>query len=380
MATVYLHIGLPKTGTTALQIFLYDNQDVLESHGVSFPDFGLRYKDSSFRKNGRFLIAPNISNGTKDFSRPSDEYEPTLNKIAELGKTYDKILITDEGIWHLSMKREHFWSDLKSDFESRGLDLKVIVYLRRQDSFVQSLYAQRVRETKKPFTFEEYLNSEVQKWPLDFKERLDHISDIVGRDALIIRLYEKAQYQGPEHTLFSDFLDIFGLTIADGFRLGEETHHPSLDGTYLELKRLLNFLPENIKGSALHKSLFEMLKTNPTVQPKEKTTRFQSGKQQIFLNQFALSNSQVAREYLGREDGKLFYEEVPDLPQEQISTEALLKDSLIIYGRTLQQLDQQNRELQKRLEKLEAALEAEKNKGLLQHVKGLLRNSISKKS
>lgn len=63
-----------------------------------------------------------------------------------------------------------------------------------------------------------------------------------------------------------------------------------------------------------------------------------------------------------------------------MSTEDFLRDSLLFYGRTIQLLDNQNTQLQNRLEKLEAALEAEKNKGLLQHVKGLVRNSIAKKS
>lgn len=33
MATVYLHIGLPKTGTTVLQYFLYNNADILSQIG-----------------------------------------------------------------------------------------------------------------------------------------------------------------------------------------------------------------------------------------------------------------------------------------------------------------------------------------------------------
>lgn len=387
MATVYLHIGLPKTGSTVLQYFLYNNTDVLLQHGIAYPDFGLRYKNESahlsFRKNGRFLIAPNIICGKRDFSRPVDEYAPTLDKIAELGKTYDKILISDEGIWKISQNRENFWPDLKADLTSRGLDLKLIVYLRRQDSFVQSIYAQRVKEMKKSFTFEEYLASEAAEWPLDFKKRLDYISGIAGKEAMIVRVYEKAQYKGgyEENTLFSDFLDIFGLTPDDGFHIELQQSNASFGGTYLELKRLLNLLPESINGSALQKTMYEIVSWDPHAQKSSKTTYFKSKEeQQAFLDRFAESNSAVAREYLGREDGRLFYEEVPDLPQEKVTTEELLRDSLLFYGRTIQLLDNQNTQLQNRLEKLEAALEAQRTKGLLQHVKGLVRNSISKKS
>lgn len=38
---VYLHIGLPKTGTTSLQELLWHNQDALTSAGVSFPGYDL---------------------------------------------------------------------------------------------------------------------------------------------------------------------------------------------------------------------------------------------------------------------------------------------------------------------------------------------------
>lgn len=379
MATVYLHIGLPKTGTTALQRFLYNNTDVLERHGVSYPDFGLRYKNNSsylsFHKNVRFLIAPNTSSGTRDFSRPADEYAPTLDKIAELGKSYEKIIISDEGIWKISGNRENFWSDLKSDLKSRGLELKVIVYLRRQDSFVQSLYAQRVKETKQPFTFEEYLASEAAVWPLDFKKRLDHISGIVGKDAMLVRIYEKGQYQGREEepTLFSDFLDIFGLALSDGFQVEQEQLNSSFDGTYLELKRLLNILPESINGSALQKTLYEIGSLNPYIQKSTKTTYFKSREvQQAFLDQFAESNSAVAREYLGRKDGQLFYERIPDLPQETVSTEELLRDSLLFYGRTIQRLEKQNAELEQKLEKLEAELEKKRSRNVV----ALVKNSV----
>lgn len=245
------------------------------------------------------------------------------------------------------------------------------------------MYAQRVKETKKPFTFEEYLATEAADWPLDFKAQLDHISGIVGKEATIVRVYEKGQYRGgyDEHTLFSDFLDIFGLTLDDGFHIELEQSNASFGGTYLELKRLLNLLPESINGSALQKTLYEIVSWNPYTKKPTKTTYFKSKEeQQAFLDRFAGSNSAVAREYLSREDGTLFYEEIPDLPQENVSTEDFLRDSLLFYGRTIQLLDNQNTQLQNRLEKLEAALEAEKNKGLLQHVKGLVRNSIAKKS
>lgn len=39
--SVYLHVGLPKTGTTSLQELLWHNQDALRADGVSFPGYDL---------------------------------------------------------------------------------------------------------------------------------------------------------------------------------------------------------------------------------------------------------------------------------------------------------------------------------------------------
>lgn len=41
MKTLYLHIGTPKTGTSAIQIFCKDNQETLKKQGYYYPIFTL---------------------------------------------------------------------------------------------------------------------------------------------------------------------------------------------------------------------------------------------------------------------------------------------------------------------------------------------------
>lgn len=52
MSNIILHIGALKTGTTALQNFLFQNRKVLRSQGVEYPVFSLPKADT---KNGTFL-------------------------------------------------------------------------------------------------------------------------------------------------------------------------------------------------------------------------------------------------------------------------------------------------------------------------------------
>ena len=57
MPTLYLHIGTPKTGTTALQNFLPANEEVLEQHGICYPDFGFRYTGLGVHRNGHIKMS-----------------------------------------------------------------------------------------------------------------------------------------------------------------------------------------------------------------------------------------------------------------------------------------------------------------------------------
>ena len=53
---VIFHIGLPKTGTTAIQFLLYENASVLKEYGFFYPDFhvecDIQYDQNQTVKNG----------------------------------------------------------------------------------------------------------------------------------------------------------------------------------------------------------------------------------------------------------------------------------------------------------------------------------------
>lgn len=392
MATVYLHIGLPKTGTTALQTFLTANAAVLERHGICYPDLGLRYSGVSFRRNAHFLVQACVDkDGVRDVNRVCPEYNDTLDRIGELGKCFKQIILADEAIWRFSGSRKNFWPRIKGDFQKRGFDLRIVVYLRRQDTFVQSLYCQKIKASSTCYCFEDFLEKICKTgYPLDFSTYLDTLSEVFGKENLIVRVYEKGQYQGKEKTLFSDFLSIFGLSVEDGFEVKPGARNISLNGTYLELRRLMNALPTSPKELAvLRRSVSEvisieqkadkaqkMLQRTAANTPLKQTQKsgsasikapssaadisyFAPGEQARFLAQFAASNERVAREYLHREDGKLFYDEVKDLPTYEVDMEKLLQDTILVYGNAVQKLEQKNAELVEEISELRKELRKE---------------------
>lgn len=377
MTTVFLHIGLPKTGTTAIQNFLRANDAALARHGICFPDLGFRYPNVLANRNAHVLIASYDTARNAASFAPPGEYYTALDRLAVLANEYDKILITDELIWRICNQHKDFLPTVKQDLASRGMALKVIVYLRRQDEFIQSRYRQRIK-TGETFSFYEFLDTLRQNsYPLDFYDSVSNISDVVGKDNLIIRIYEKQQYKGAERTLCSDFLDIFGLSIADGFMEKEKRANHSLCGTYLEIRRTLNYLPQSVKETPiLAKSIRNMQEAELFAQNTPKQTLFRSDDQKSFFEQFSESNSRLAREYLGRSDGILFYEPLKELPYEQINTEELLRDTLLVLGQSIQMLDTKNKELKARTEKLEK--EMEKN-CLTNRIKQAVKKMIGRK-
>ena len=148
-STVYLHIGTAKTGTTAIQVFLRENQDALAKKGCMFPIWDRKFKGVRIERNAHFLSR---------LMKEEDFKEECLCQIEELANQYPKIILTSEGLWNHAGDRKEFWVDLKERLNRSDIELKMIVYLRRQDLYVSSFWAQHIKGLEmKAFTFSGYL-------------------------------------------------------------------------------------------------------------------------------------------------------------------------------------------------------------------------------
>lgn len=352
MATVYVHMGMPKTGTTALQYFMWNNNEVLEKYGIHFPHMEYRYSKVGFYRNGHFLIEPKVNKlGKSVYRQPCDDYEPALDELQRLGETYDKIVLSDEGIYRLSWKRPDFWSRLKKDLEDRHLELKAIVYLRRQDLWLQGYWAQKIKEGEVS-SFDEFLEDYTDKKQLfDYYAYMSHLAAVLGRDSLVIRIYEKEQFRGAEKNLYSDFLDIFGLTLSDEFEMDKEIRNERFDGAYLEFRRVLNAVPESVVGRKAFQDCIRLSQEEDVKVSEQKFSYFKPHRQKKFLDIYEASNQKVAREFFGREDGRLFYEELHELPEQVVHERELLDATIRVYGRVLDQLLRENKKLKNILQK-----------------------------
>ena len=365
MSVVYLHIGMPKTGTSALQMFLPLNNSILHEAGVDYPLMPFRFKNIGPRRNGHFLTLWNEK-------EEAPEWEKGFEVVADSLSKYERVILSDENMWTRQMD-DGFWEEVLSRLRGLGAEVFVVAYLRSQDDQVESNWNQKVKDQKTRITtsFEDFMKEGMYLYmPFSYGEVLDRISSYVGRDHLIVRVYEKCQFVGED--LFADFLDIIGLSFSEEYELPDFAANVRLPNSAVEVKRMINFAYEGEEIPDFYRDIISKVFGMKQIKeaPEHKTSMFSEELRNSFMSEFAEQNAYVARKYLNREDGILFYGHNPPLPKWQMDDHQILLDMIRIFAaegvflyKRQRELEAKNKELEEKLSKLEKSSEG-KNKEL----------------
>ena len=348
MKTLYLHIGTPKTGTSALQHFFANNRKLLEGKGVYYPDLGFRFPDIGKHRNAHFLSYKKyIEKKQRDYETEKAIRDEGIQKLDEAFKSHDTILLSDEHIWNEKEMIGQTLPALKSHFAEQEVQIKVIVYLRRQDQVIQSFWAQKIKESS-AISFEKYMEKEKYRFfRLDYAARIQEFADVLGKENVIVRCYEKQQYQGEQKTIMSDFLQILGLEITDEYKNSDKVYNISLEGAYLEVKRLFNTLPQ-FKSQKNY--MMDLLKEQQALDFQElalerKKLYFSPEAEKEFMQKYEQENITVAKEYFNREDGTLFFEDyMEEIQGDNVGTNYSQKELIQICGKMLIRLNEKYEE------------------------------------
>lgn len=165
-----LHIGTMKTGTTAIQSWLNENQDWLRENGWTYPGWPMRDAD----KIG--MVVDGLPDG-------------------------QNLVISDEGLWHFAgSARSHTETirDHLSDF-----DVTVVLYLRRPDHFLEAWCCQGLRFGNGQHDIPAFLGH--PSTTVDRMSRhLKIFSSLWGDDQLHVAPYEASQMTNGD--VVADFL------------------------------------------------------------------------------------------------------------------------------------------------------------------------------
>lgn len=309
---LYVHIGLHKTGSTFLQFCLDANRPQLARLGYAYPEVGpgdpARYQHLALVRaieagdvdmparivRDAFAAAPNVVLSAERFSPISARHEETLAR------------------W-LEMCRQ----------DGRGV--KAIVYLRRQDLYAQSLYRHAVRapETRLTLTFREFLEKRPPR--LDYWKLLRPWHRLVGPGNLVVRPYERGQWQGGD--LLADFLDVVGIGPGARLDVPQSSANRSYNAQMVELLRLTNpgrdeaaqrrFLPL-VEAKLPEACVFEARGAA--------SSYFSPEEQRAFMAGYEETNGLIATRWLGREDGILFRDPLDEADRRPDLSEAAMRE------------------------------------------------------
>lgn len=199
MKKLILHIGNHKTGTTTIQWWLFENKKRFEEYGISC------FFDSSSDK-----IKKNSMNYF-DHSQVSTYGVKIKSGLVQALKLNpkEKILMSSEAFSWIFEKKE--LQKFKKELENYFNDIKIVVYIRRQDRQAISHYQQGCRaygvEGKfysGNFTALPIIDHNAIKY-LDYDKRLSIWGDVFGDENIDIRVFDRTLLKNGD--IVSDFAE-----------------------------------------------------------------------------------------------------------------------------------------------------------------------------
>lgn len=279
-----IHIGLQKTGTTFIQRALFNNRQQLKDFGVLYnPAAGLEETNCNAHhfiphalKGKRFSYTPK-----DDFSRVEDH---ALALREEAAAHPDMACVISSEDFSLIRNREKL-QKLRNFFPDD--DTRILVYLRRQDAWIDSLYGQMIKVGRKQ-SVEEFVSAEEKT--LNYGGFLARWSSEFGQKNIVVRAYEP----GGDFDLWHDFMKSIGrdeaAKVAPGITSANDSLPPELA---LFAKSVFNY------DNAFRKHLESIAHLYPVLPGLKFLTPEIAGK---ILKECSETNRKVAEEYLGRKD------------------------------------------------------------------------------
>ncbi len=131
---VVLHIGTHKTGTKTLQLFLHANRDQLALNGVLIPESGRIRVDASHATPGQHHIAIDLQS--------HDTSEAVKQLLAEMTTRALPLVVVSSEEFHPLHRFPQRLAFLRDAFAEIGYATTIVIWLRRQDTYAESLYVE----------------------------------------------------------------------------------------------------------------------------------------------------------------------------------------------------------------------------------------------
>ncbi len=207
--TLYLHIGMTKTGSSSIQHFLYLNRTELLKQGLYYPvalthGYAHHVMAQYFNERGG-----RQQEYIKDLFQSPEQWKAGIKQEIEKLRCApaDDILLSSEA-FRLATPA------LLAEF-FHGFDIRIIVFLRRQDLWLESSFNQNVK-MRELTGLEMHKHREIKRRDLDYPTFLAPWEKSFGPENITVVPFEKEHFKGG---LEATFLGLLGRHTTEKFIL-----------------------------------------------------------------------------------------------------------------------------------------------------------------
>lgn len=208
-----VHIGAAKCGSTSIQYMLSLNRALFAERGIVIPDEQL--EETGNCSGNQIAFFQSFSNRLAD---GQVEIANRLQRLVQAARSHPvrMIVLSAENLCNPE-GFEQLFAPAAEDF-----DLKVVVYVRRQDDYIASAWQQWfVKDYPDFLTFALQQAGKFGNW----KNAIEPWSELYGNDRIAVRLFEKDKFRWG--TLLTDFAEAAALDPT-----GAEVSFPSINPSY----------------------------------------------------------------------------------------------------------------------------------------------------
>jgi hypothetical protein len=262
---VWLHIGMPKTGTTTLQNVMFSNRKLLRRYGYFYPDFGDKQHVALVRELAK-RAGSRIPFPEEGDCGPCERFKEVLEGQAT--RSHTSIISSEYFFQRPGCLPGHSAGPGQDPFELirrtiqetadyfAGCEVNVLMWLRRQDNWLMSMYNQTVKSSLYTGEFASYAEHTVGA----------HLPQIVGlwidrfgRDHVFCHSYDALS--AGKLNIVDVFLDtVCGDIPRESFRKTDSSRNISLSNEALWLKKRINNLVRE-KAIAVDRSMQQRVRT-----------------------------------------------------------------------------------------------------------------------
>lgn len=237
---MYVHIGQGKTGSTSLQAFLRLNRATLAKHGIAYPD------------PLKLTAAGNATPAALSLSAEMPAWvrasAPRGSPRGTLFEHFWQELLANASEWPTILtSSEEFECISPALFRKRsrfdGRHKKIVVYVRRQDRVIESLYGQLVHANYTSLSLTDFVDRVLRREGAEYRSYAyyDFLRDWTaefGRENVTVIVYHRRS----EDFIYRSFLETLGLSLTEEYRIPPPQNETRTNVAALEYLRICNKL------------------------------------------------------------------------------------------------------------------------------------------